>query len=81
MPRRFTNGIVIPSYMLVWTAGITTSGLIKNLECRHDSEQRIITNESPEFPGVYALGDCAAITDHHTGKPYPHTARSFDVTL
>jgi NADH dehydrogenase len=24
---------------------------------------------------VYALGDCASITDPHTGKPYPPTAQ------
>jgi len=50
----------------------TTSDIIKNLECRHDTQQRIITNdylEVPEFPGVYAVGD------HHTGKPYPQTAQ------
>jgi NADH dehydrogenase len=72
------NGITIPCYTLVWSAGVTTSDLIKNLACRHDAEQRIITNdylEVPEFPGVYALGDCASITDHHTARPYPQTAQ------
>jgi NADH dehydrogenase len=27
------------------------------------------------YPGIYALGDCASITDPHTGKPYPSTAQ------
>jgi NADH:ubiquinone reductase (H+-translocating) len=75
---KLDNGITIPCYTLVWSAGVTTSDLIKNLECRHDAEHRIITNdylELPEFPGVYALGDCASITDHHTGRPYPQTAQ------
>ena len=52
---RLDNGITIPCYTLLWSAGVTTSDLIKNLECRHDAEQRIITNdylEVPEFPGV-----------------------------
>jgi NADH:ubiquinone reductase (H+-translocating) len=74
---RLDNGITIPCYTIVWSAGVTTSDLIKKIECRHDAEQRIITNdylEVPEFPGVYALGDCASITDH-TGKPYPQTAQ------
>jgi NADH:ubiquinone reductase (H+-translocating) len=69
---RLDNWITIPCYTLVWTAGVTTSDLIKNLECIHDAEHRIITNhylEVPGFRGVYALGDCASITDHHTGKP------------
>ena len=75
---RLDNGIIIPCYTLVWSAGVTTSDIIINLECRHDAQQRIITNdclEVPEFPGVYALGDCASIIDHHTGKPYPQTAQ------
>jgi NADH dehydrogenase len=75
---RLDNGIIIPCYTLVWSGGVTTSDLIKNLEWGHDAEQRIITNdylEVPDFPGVYALEDCAAITDHHTGKPYPQTAQ------
>jgi len=75
---RLDNGITIPCYTLVWSAGVTTSDLIKNLECIRDAEQRIITNdylEVPEFPGVYALGDCASITDHRTGRPYPQTAQ------
>jgi len=75
---RLDNGKIIPCYTLVWSAGVTTSDIIKNLECGHDTQQRIITNdylEVPEFPGVYALGDCASITDHHTGRPYPQTAQ------
>jgi len=28
-----------------------------------------------DFPEVFALGDCAAITDSATGKPYPPTAQ------
>jgi NADH dehydrogenase len=27
------------------------------------------------YPGVYVLGDCAFVTDPHTGKPYPPTAQ------
>jgi NADH dehydrogenase len=31
--------------------------------------------EVPEWPGVWALGDCAVIPDPRTGKPYPPTAQ------
>jgi NADH dehydrogenase len=31
--------------------------------------------EVPEWPGVWALGDCALIPDPRTGKPYPSTAQ------
>jgi NADH:ubiquinone reductase (H+-translocating) len=69
---------IIPCYTLIWTAGVTPSKLIVNLPCEHDKGHRIIANNYLEVPGhdgVYALGDCASITDPHTGKPYPRTAQ------
>jgi NADH dehydrogenase len=29
----------------------------------------------PDLPGVWALGDCAAIPDRRTGRPHPPTAQ------
>jgi NADH:quinone reductase (non-electrogenic) len=72
------NNTIIPSYTLIWTAGVTPSKLIADLPCEHDKGHRIIANnylEIPGYNGVYALGDCASITDPHTGKPYPPTAQ------
>jgi NADH dehydrogenase len=31
--------------------------------------------EIPQFKGIYAVGDCAYITDPYTGKPCPPTAQ------
>jgi NADH dehydrogenase len=31
--------------------------------------------ELPEWPGVWALGDCAVVPDKRTGKPHPPTAQ------
>lgn len=75
---KLNNGIVIPSYTLIWTAGVTVGNLISNLECGHDKSGRILANNYLEVigqTGVYALGDCASITDTKTGKPYPPTAQ------
>lgn len=73
------NDTVIPCYSLIWTAGVTPNKLIANLQCEHDSGHRILANnylEVQKYEGaVYALGDCASITDPHTGKPYPPTAQ------
>lgn len=69
---------VISCYSLIWTAGVTPNKLIANLQCEHDKGHRITANDYLEVPahdGVYALGDCASITDPHTGKPYPPTAQ------
>ena len=59
-------------------AGVTPSQLVAELPCEHDRGHRIVVNsylEVPGYRGVYALGDCASITDPHTGKPYPPTAQ------
>ena len=47
------------------------------LPCRQD-RGRIVTNEYlevPDWPGVWALGDCTSIPDRKTGQPYPPTAQ------
>jgi NADH dehydrogenase len=74
------NGRIISTYTLIWTAGVHPSKMISNLACDHDKHHRIICNNCLELSGyegqgVYALGDCASITDPHTGKPYPPTAQ------
>src|SRR5215831_6499047 len=72
------DGTIIPCYTLIWSAGVTPSKLIAELPCEHDRGHRIVVNsylEVPGYRGVYGLGDCASITDPHTGKPYPPTAQ------
>jgi NADH dehydrogenase len=47
------------------------------LPCNKE-DGRIVVNEFlevPEYPGVWALGDCAHIIDHKTGQPCPPTAQ------
>ena len=75
---KLDDGSEIMCYTLVWSTGVTPSKLIANLPCEHDKSHRIVVNnylELPGYKGVYVLGDCAAITDPHTGNPYPTTAQ------
>jgi NADH:ubiquinone reductase (H+-translocating) len=77
---KLDNGSIISTYTLIWTAGVHPSKVISNLACDHDKHHRIICNSYLELSayegkGVYALGDCASITNPHTGKPYPPTAQ------
>ena len=76
---KLDDGTVVPCYTVVWAAGVTPTKLIANLPCEHDRKHRIVANNYLEVPGyegaVYALGDCASISDPHTGKPYPPTAQ------
>ena len=75
---KLDNGLTIPSYTIVWTAGVIPGSLVKNLRCKHDKDGRIVVNgylQLDEYHEVYAVGDCASITDLKTGQPYPATAQ------
>ena len=72
------DGTKISTRMLIWTAGTTPSPLVSNLPCALQ-RGRIVTDEClqvPEWPGVWALGDCALVPDpYNPGKFYPPTAQ------
>jgi NADH dehydrogenase len=76
---KLDDGTIIPCHTLIWAAGVTPTDLIASLSCEHDKRHAIVVNNFLEVKGyegeVYALGDCASITDPHTGKPYPPTAQ------
>ncbi|MGI0092941.1 MAG: NAD(P)/FAD-dependent oxidoreductase, partial [Nitrosotalea sp.] len=76
---KLKDGTMMETHTLVWAGGVTPEKIIKELQCEHDRGGRIIVNEFLEvkgFGGIYALGDCASITDPHTGRPYPPTAQN-----
>ncbi|HEY6882956.1 MAG TPA: NAD(P)/FAD-dependent oxidoreductase [Nitrososphaeraceae archaeon] len=76
---KLDDGMVIPCYTIVWAAGVTPTDLVASLSCEHDKRHALLVNNYLEVLGhegqVYALGDCASITNPHTGKPYPPTAQ------
>jgi NADH dehydrogenase len=76
---KLDNGETINTHTIVWSTGVKPSRLIADLDCEHDKHHRIISNNHLEVIGyegtVYAIGDCASITDPNTGKPYPPTAQ------
>lgn len=72
-----SDGSLIQAKTVIWTAGTSPNPLIATLPCKLD-RGRIVTDEYleiPDWPGVWALGDCASITDRKTGRPYPPTAQ------
>ena len=72
-----SDGRCIETDTLIWTAGMTPNPKLDELPCAKE-RGRIAVNEYMEvagFPGVWALGDCAAIPDPMTGKPQPPTAQ------
>lgn len=72
-----SDGTTLKTNMLVWTAGVSPNPLLDMLDCSKE-RGRLVTNEFLEvtdYPGVWALGDCAAVPDPTTGKSCPPTAQ------
>ncbi len=72
-----SDGTSLKTNMLVWTAGVSPNPLLEMLNCPKE-RGRLVTNEFLEvtgYPGVWALGDCAAVPDLTTGKSCPPTAQ------
>jgi NADH dehydrogenase len=74
---QLAGGSSIPAQTLIWTAGTTPNPLIGNLPCQIERGRVKATAEMavPEWPGVWALGDCALVPDITTGKYCPPTAQ------
>jgi NADH:ubiquinone reductase (H+-translocating) len=73
------DGNVISTNTMIWAGGARPDPLISGLQCKHDNNGRMITNNYLEVQGhedsVFALGDCASIIDPNTGNPCPPTAQ------
>ena len=72
-----SGGTSLKTNLLVWTAGVSPNPLLEMLDCSKE-RGRLVTNEFLEvedFPGVWALGDCAAVPDPASGKSCPPTAQ------
>ncbi len=72
-----SDGTMIEGKTLIWTAGTSPHPLLQALPCVKE-RGRLSTNECLEvagWPGVWALGDCAAVPDPKTGKACPPTAQ------
>jgi NADH dehydrogenase len=68
----------VPAETLVWTAGTAPNPLCKSLPLEKDKRSAVIVDRAlavPGHPGIWALGDCAAVVDAKTGKPCPPTAQ------
>ena len=62
---------------LIWTAGITSVSTIKRSIFKTDKGKIVVNRflEIKEFPGVFAIGDCALFIDPITNRPLPPTAQ------
>jgi NADH dehydrogenase len=67
----------IPTETLVWAAGVSPSPILKDIPWELQKGKVVVdpTLEVPQTPGVWAVGDCAAIIDPTSKLPYPPTAQ------
>jgi NADH:quinone reductase (non-electrogenic) len=65
-----------PCYSMIWIAGVAPNRSVANFQYEYDTGHRIVPDNylAVQNRFIYALGDCASMTDPHTGKPYPPTA-------
>lgn len=65
-----TDGRVLPSRTLIWTAGVAASPLIGTLGAETARGRLVVTPEMtvPGAAGVFALGDAAAVPDLAKGE-------------
>jgi NADH dehydrogenase len=74
---KLSNGTSIRTNTLIWTGGNAPHPLLSTLPCQKERGRPVVNDflEIPEWPGVWAVGDCAAIRDPRSGKLYPPTAQ------
>lgn len=74
---QLSDGTLIPTANLVWTAGTAPNPLLEQLACNKE-RGRVVVDEFlqvPGWPGVWALGDCACVPDKASGGVFPPTAQ------
>ena len=79
------DGTVIPTATLVSAIGNAPNRILDSLPCARDGRGRVIVDEHlavfdedlavQDYPGVWAVGDCAAIPDTVQGGTAPPTAQ------
>ena len=73
------NGEKVPCMTMIWAAGVVIDPIVSSLKCKHDKSGKLKVAKYlrlTEYENVFALGDCALITNPSTGKAYPPTAQN-----
>lgn len=73
------DGTTIPTSTIVWSAGVKPSPVVSSLTIASGRGGSVaVANDLsvPNYPGVWAIGDCAAVPDpDEPGTSYPATAQ------
>lgn len=71
------DGTRFPTRTIVWTAGVATNPVLRDLPCQKDERGRVVVNSElavEGYPGVWAIGDNARVP-LADGKPAPPTSQ------
>ena len=71
------EGVKIPSATVIWTAGIKAAPLVETLGVERERDGRVRVNDTfelPNQPGVFVIGDAAAVRPPGCERPLPPTA-------
>lgn len=69
----------LSTYTLVWTAGMAVNPVVTEMDCAHGKHGGIPVNatcELEEYPGVWAIGDCAEVPKPNGEGAYAATAQN-----
>ena len=71
------DGELVPAATLVWAAGVSPSPILKDLPLELQRGRIVVDSalKVPQFPNVWAVGDCATLIDPTSKQPYPPTAQ------
>ncbi len=76
---KIKGGETIATSTIVWSAGVKPSPVVSSLPIGTGRGGAIVVDGDlsvPKYPGVWAIGDCAAVPDpDRAGKNYPATAQ------
>ncbi len=72
-----SDGTRIPTKTVIATIGTAPNPVLTALPGKKERGRLVVDAflEVPEYPGVWAVGDCAWIIDHQTRAPCPPTAQ------
>jgi NADH dehydrogenase len=69
----------IPTRLLIWTGGETSSPVVETLDCEHGKNGGIVVDHCCRVvghPGVWAVGDCAEVPTPNGTARYAPTAQN-----
>jgi NADH dehydrogenase len=78
-----SDGRTLPAFTIIWTAGVTPAGFVRELPLLHQRDGRVCVDEmlralrpdGTPFEDVYVIGDCAA-SKRYDGRMQPQLSQT-----